>query len=528
MITFSLFLVITQLVKRVLKHNEVDEAARIAALFIVSYGVLLVVSLVMLQVNEWNGWARGINVDRGSLSIFCVGVVAAVVWVDGRTDSVLKMIRWNLFIKGSELKNWQTEVTTWITGIYLGILFLISLVSGVTNGDAQTYNIARIMSSIINREVFLTSTSIPTQGFHVFGHDYIYTSDIVFNNTTGLSLFGVVEVIVLLIGTYAILRRIQILDRYASIKARVINRFIILGSPPVFFQANNVKNELILSVLAVAIVVLIMELRKKSSVLSGENKKVILDMVCLGCVLLCSAKAYGVLIASVIGAFGILIVCARSYNCTYEKSVRAIERKRVLKRVGIWFLILGTVFYGVRFEMTRYEWWNVEYSDFKRVHGPSVARMIFSFPRNLVRVMVEATINLPIPQRVSFGESSWLGYAGDTLGGRYEFGGVINQDISWPGLVYNIAMFVCIVRILLEVARVKISRLTRVKWVELIGDSYELIILAAVSTVLSMTLLLLIYWQPMYSRYMFTPFVLVIPVVSAIIACDKTKLKVYA
>ena len=430
--------------------------------------------------------------------------------------------------------------------LYISVLLFISSISSVTNGDAQTYNVARVASAYLAKKVFLTATSVPTQAFHSFGHDYIFAPDIAFGNIAGLSLVGLIEVFFLLvISDFCIQDSLSglRLSRLQKVKIRAFSRIFLLSIPPLFFQANNVKNDIVIVPLAYCVVMCAEQLFYSNSIASSSRKRpeklrqqiisLCRPLLAMSLLLLYVTKAYGLIISlpSIFLIFFSSLFFRAKNNLTHLSSEKItnydlglasgggfVMRKIIVYSLQV--LSASLVILIIVFEINKYSFWREEYSKFVAFHGPdSFLDGVTAFPLTLIRVMTEALLNVPSPIKYSFDKFlTSLGGTYLTTGGPYEFGQTLNQDIAWPGFFFNAL-----------IGFILISLFALGGWSRLVSIYSQvhsrLIIKALIPYILllsaffsSSALIFKIYWQPAFSRYLFAPALLSVPALS-IVSC---------
>ena len=417
-----------------------------------------------------------------------------------------------------------------LTALYIAISFILSAFSTVTNGDAQTYNISRLGSAILAKQVFIAETSIPTQAFHSFSHDYLYVPDLIYGNIKGLGLLCFVELIFLLYFVDHIVRLSQQSENLfqgASLQSRILARFLIISMPAIFFQSNNVKNDLVFAPLVLALSIIIASLVSKPSP-DGHEKSSWhnLSLVALlGLLTLYGSKGYGVLF--VLSLFLIAACMFLRFRLPLSVICSTSGFKRIFKfqrnivsrfTCALLLLTLFTALTNVEFEVNKQVYWGQAYSQFVAMHGPRDFDIVKAFPVTFARLLLEASINVPT-FHVWTGDI-FPGLFNDrfTLGGVFRFGGQINQDISWPGIVFNICfLWTLSLLVLRKIFFVFHPGLRPCPGCE--GVWFEISRLLFFSALcIAFTLALLLYWQPGYSRFFVSVAALMVPFMAVTIS----------
>ena len=405
---------------------------------------------------------------------------------------------------------------------YVAVSFLLSAFSLVTNGDAQTYNISRLAVVILSKQIFISQTSIPTQAFHSFFHDYLYIPDLIYGNITGLGLISFIELVSLLYFSDYIVCRSHNLGRSlanTSIRSRLLARLIIISMPAIFYQANNVKNDLMFAPIMLALSIIVAHLASESSsenVDSGWNQNLSL-ITLLGLLSMYSGKGYGILFVFCFLFIAILINLrsspVRSIGSACLHIINILKTiKSVPSRITVFFfaLILLILLANLGFESNKSFYWAQSYSEFVQNHGPTGVDKIKAFPLTLSRLLLEAVINVPAFHSWSGGALPALFNKQYTLGGEFRFGGQITQDIAWPGIIFNVCFAWTIVKLF---RRKKSSSLydfmsshdARNAWQEMSK------LLFTSGLLISLAFAILLYWQPGFSRFFVSVSVLMIP-----------------
>lgn len=424
---------------------------------------------------------------------------------------------------------WLLSTSRVTTTIFIVGSLAISLASQVTNGDSQVYNISRIYTSILSGNLLLDSTSIPTQAFHSIGHDYLYSFDIIWNNLRGLSLLNLVEAVLILV----IVDRILIVDQQSSSEpyqsqrycARCIARIILVSMPSLFYQSTTTKNDLILALLGLTISILsarALSRFRSCSFLMLKADHLPLIKQCLPlliawqfCVL---CKGYGIILVVLSFLTGLLV---------FFLLVRP-ERRVSIASGYIWsegaplasslpivvLLAYATAAYYIHVN----DLWTNEFTQFAVKHGPStILDLLKAFPVNFLRTLFESAVNLPFPISVEPFKGLPLINTTDfiALGEIYSFGGVVNEDIAWPGLLFSISAGVSICYFL--------SRSYHSIFVPrgsiFLPDRYLISLIGFGSSILmSLGLVACLYWQPYSSRFFIAPSILVVPFFALIIS----------
>ena len=430
----------------------------------------------------------------------------------------------------SRFQSIQLTSVNALTALYVAISFVLSAFSIVTNGDAQTYNISRLGSAILAKQVFFAQTSIPTQAFHSFSHDYLYVPDLIYGNIKGLGLLCFVELIFLLHFVDHMVRLSQESENLfqgASLQSRILARFLIISMPAIFFQSNNVKNDLVFAPLTLALSIVIASLASKQSPDGHEKSgwRNLFLVALLGLLTLYGCKGYGVLFV-----LSLSLIAACMF-LRFRLHLSAIFSRSGLKRIfkvqsniasrltcALLFLTLFTALANVGFEVNKQAYWGQAYSQFVAMHGPRGFDIVKAFPFTFARLLLEASINVPT-FHVWTGEI-FPGLFNDrfTLGGVFRFGGQINQDISWPGIVFNVCfLWTLSLVVLRKIFLVFHPSLRPSPSCE--GVWFEMSRLLFVSALcIAFTLALLLYWQPGFSRFFVSVAALMVPFMAVTIS----------
>ena len=424
------------------------------------------------------------------------------------------------------------KLTNLITLLYIMAAFALSALSGVSNGDAQTYTIPRVVNSLLSRQLFLSSSSVPTQGFHAFGHDYLYAADIYIGNTLSLSLVSVSELIFLFVLSDLLIKRSTChipIKGTAIVSSRLLCRLLLIGLPALFYQANNVKNELILAPLALSVVILLQDffqfLATSNCAFKSGLKSIYhcIFALPLGILLASVSKGYGVL--SVIPSFALfsLVYIGCMLNRQSEKTNVSVNHATIsVKPIvpilsAILLSFLSAIAYS--FEINKASHWSEEYASFVGSHGPDLRQALEVFPLTFFRVLLEGLLNVPAPVRINIDQLfTWHDSSSYVHGGIYEFGAIINQDIAWPGVLFNSCAIATALLLLYSSSRTRFFNLySSISLVQLM-DSFALFALAFSSVVSFFVIVLKLYWQPGFSRYLLMPSILLVPLISVILS----------
>jgi len=536
---------------------------RLAASIVGAYGLLLAVSLSALS-----------HLNMGSMYLVCLpyvflGLELAIsssskagrqhVAASFRDIYLLThdhlMIRLTSARYGKQLAKHRELTLLRVVRVMTVFLVICSLFLGIssklTNGDSQTYNIARVFSSYMSGELFLSSSTIPTQAFHVYGHDYLFVSDIILNRVHAYGFLGWVEFGLVLVLTDIVCelsesRGIEC-RRLArgNINGRMWTRLAMLSMPILFFQSTIPKNDLGVGVLTLTLLIFLWrqdngsEMYGCSLQFRERRESLLFKIVAYGLLLgnslslLATFKAYG--IACWIIVVLLVVSSPRQFRLmnwqklhNYLDDVEGERRVELHQRYVVVAAVLAIVFaIDLAWQLTFYSHisdnWSDEYKLFKSVHSfGTLGASLGAFPVNLARILLESLINLPLP--VVFKAGNMIRFLGGNenmvAANNYEFGGELNEDSAWPGAMFSLLTVFACVRLIKGVAGMKDYNIRSL--VQSFNRFVEGHGLSACSymagCILFIALVFVLPWQPWWGRFMLVPSLLMTPLLGRMFA----------
>jgi hypothetical protein len=131
----------------------------------------------------------------------------------------------------------------------LTYLFLQALLLPPSSWDALVYHLPRVLLWEQNRSLFLREFTIPQQAVFPVGSDILFHLFLRWQTDYGLGLFSWLAYLVILVGTYALVR-----PRVSP--AIALTTAIILASlPEIVYQATGTKNDILLAAAALGCVI---------------------------------------------------------------------------------------------------------------------------------------------------------------------------------------------------------------------------------------------------------------------------------
>ena len=417
----------------------------------------------------------------------------------------------------------KPSIVALISIFYLFLLNILAFSLTPVNGDSQIYNLSRVLVSLLSRSVFLSESSIPTQAFHAFAHDYLYTPDLLIGSSLGLGLLSSIEliftwilidiVILHAIPTGSLQLKLPELRRIRSIA-----RIILISMPALFYQATITKNDLILAPLSISVVALLYSFRQEQDprgvITISSDATLAIQLFC-GFLLLYLSKGYGIVILTVI-----ILICMSICKLTPFQTRLPVRiqfhkqngNNRFLLPISASLAAVISVLAAL-FIHNRTNHWADAYSRFTSKHAVSSITTLEAIPLNLSRTLLESFSNIPLPFHFTPGDLLGV-YRGDKylpLSETYSFGGLINEDISWPGILFNVA----IVALIALYIRTSLTSRPKHEARNSSGSQISLpLYLGRVGCICSFIIAALVYWQPYSSRFFISSSILLVPIAS--------------
>ena len=507
-------------------------------IFILSLSCLLLISLLTLSINIYSPFPVSSHLIIAAASV----LITSTILCSGSSRSVpvSRVFKWPLVliralkIDYSPVDNMSigqiAKATNIFTYIYFTALILVTIPAEVTNGDAQTYNLSRVASVILSKDIFIKQTSVPTQAFHAFAHDYLYVPDIAFGNIVGLGLLSIIELSFMLIIVDQLLLEVSgwsLNDRTAKVtQIRCIARLLYLSMPPLFYQANNVKNDLVMAPLCFSLfiigyhLILMFQHRNRSSIRwLSQARSVLIIAFALCCLLILQSKGYG--ICCIIAILLSFLTWTLKPTDLQKKSItrllhtiRISRYKHVLNPMRI--ILSSLTVYVFLFEYNKKIFWHDSYRLFAELHGPKLFDVIRYLPSTFLKITTEMILNIPLPfQTDIFKHLVIYNKSPNLLDHSYIFGGVINQDISWPGVVFNACLLITLLSALCKAIYLsfRLGAIPAFIHISNKGISLESASFLA-GGLIFLCLTSFLYWQPASSRFYLPAFCLMVPALS--------------
>ena len=135
---------------------------------------------------------------------------------------------------------WQTnKFISFILIFISSYLFLQSFLLPPSNWDALTYNLARVLMFQEEGSLFLKNFSTYRQVMHPWGYDILSFLFLRFYSDYGLAVFSFLSYIVVIAGTYALVRKI-----FNNANLSLTTSFIIASLTGLILQAVTTKNDI--------------------------------------------------------------------------------------------------------------------------------------------------------------------------------------------------------------------------------------------------------------------------------------------
>lgn len=533
MLTLLLLLLLTG-VAALLTDSPVNHPTYFPKIFILSFASLLAVSIFSLSINE--------HISPVASVLELLGIIltlSVLLWKSVNLSSTghakskdklkatFRRAYQHITISDSSMVSSSHGLPSIriLSLLYLALLAIISCFMQPVNGDSQVYNLSRVLVSLLSKSTFLQESSIPTQAFHSFAHDYLYTPDLLIGSTLGLGTLSMLElvyvwILVDVVISHSVSSCPSIFTKVDLWRARYIGRILLISMPPLFYQATLTKNDLVLAPLSISIALCLYFFTQEARP-TGKPQLIgiltsVLQLFC-GILLLYSSKGYGVvLLLTLFIVFLFTPFLARSGNAYVRKAFYSISNQpsgtanpQVLCILAGLVSIISTTIYS--FMDNRQRYWADAYSAFTAKHSISSLESLYSLPHNLARIFLEFLINIPLPFRVSPGDILWS-YRDKSflpLTDTYSFGGVINEDISWPGVIFNLAAMASILLVLFS-STFSIGKSRRCSNDKICIPDLP-VALGASGLISGFLLAGLLYWQPYSSRFFVASSILLVP-----------------
>lgn len=514
-------------------ESQDDQLDYFPKIFITSFSALLVLAFLAIYLNA------SISPVASVLALLGIILVLAVSLLQIHSSSIKhrsKTLR-TAFVRAfnhlmisdefTRISIRKPSLVAFISIAYLFFLIVLAISLTPVNGDSQTYNLSRVLVSLLSQSVFLSESSIPTQAFHAFAHDYLYTPDLLVGSSIGLGLLSSVELIFTWILIDVVILHVASngsspLKLPELRRIRSIARIILISMPALFYQATITKNDLILAPLSISVVALLYSFRQDKDSAGATNISLdvtlVLQLAC-GILLLYLSKGYGIIILAVIA----LIYAPMSISMCKLSLIRIRPPIRIQSNhqngQNIFLLLISASlaavisFLAVLFIDNRTNHWSDAYSSFTAKHTVSSFTTLAAIPLNLSRTILEFLCNIPLPFHFTPGDL--VGAFRDDqylpLSERYSFGGLINEDISWPGILFNAAILALIVfRSRTTLISLQKHDLTNSSESQISLPLY----LGLVGGISSFVIAALVYWQPYSSRFFISSSILLVPIAS--------------
>lgn len=397
------------------------------------------------------------------------------------------------------------------TIFFLIASFLTSLLSEVSNGDSQAYNLSRVSLALLTKQVFLTSSSTPVQGFHDYAHDYLYLPDLYHGNITSLGLLSFFEFAFVFILTRLAIEHVITTQSLPLIrspgKVKFIAQLLIISLPAVYYQSTNTKNDLVITPIVISIF-LIISIAQSSKLRSSSwlTELCVLLVITNAILLLLSSKGYGVVFVPAIAvALAAVYKSQRSSLREHRSSLRQSSNPvslqvytgetKLLATFSLSLFLLNGLTYFT-FISNRHHYWSEAYAEFRRIHGPTnLIQIISAAPTTFLRMFLSNLIDLPWPVVIEPCKSFLLECHSDYLAiaDKFTIGGIVNEDVAWPSVFFTLSVALVII------FRANIIFASFLRFISLNGSLIDSLLAASISSSFALTALL--YWQPYSSRF---------------------------
>jgi len=523
-------------------HKTTSGLLLTALCFITTYALLIFLSLILLVIHNEYGHQEEFSV---LIILLALAFACFKVFKDARkkprlvdltrpylapliylcTSLSVTVKHDSLEASSKQITPQITKVLNIVTCIYFFSLVLLNIVSSVTNGDSQAYNLPRLYALLLTKSLVLKSTGIPTQAFHSFGHDMLYLPDLMIGNLRGLGLVNVFELAFLFI---LVDQSLLFPYLYPPISCklqvrRVCARALLLSMAPLFYQATTPKNDLVLAPLTYCLGIFLYILSNKTIGKLAQttlSRMQLASSAYLTILLSYVSKGYGIITSGCVILAQLLVYSSakflsrsRSHSpSTIQYSIRLPGSK------GLSFIILSIpiIIYLVFFLVNRNIYWNVEYSVFVQGHSAPPSLLVPAFMNNILRNTIELVLNGPLPFQLDLSQLPLFSDASFSAGQTpYKIGGMINEDTAWPGYLFAITLILSI----LHWTNCFIKRIPKCSSFPVLSSKLSLPSFFAIAAFLSYGLLSsVLFWQPFSSRFFIATFALMIPSMSSAMA----------
>ncbi len=231
--------------------------------------------------------------------------------------------------------------------VLLTYLFIQAFLVPNYNSDAMSYNLARVLMFQNEGSLFLENYTTLRQVIFPWGYDILHFLFLRFYSDFGLASFGFICYTTIILGTYSIVRNVFADKKYALFTAFIVGSFSQL-----ILQATNVKNDIPLATLTVAMILAFLNFSK--------DKKV------EGVLVIIISAIFGLSIKSYFPAFALPFVIAFFFFVIYYDGKEG-GFLRVLKFLKNYKFQLSLIV-GIVASLVVYYYYN--YSTFGGLTGP--------------------------------------------------------------------------------------------------------------------------------------------------------------
>ena len=536
MITVALLFLLTCVIALTLEET-VGKLEYFSKLFILSFSGLLATSIIALYTNAYISPKASVSILFGVMA--ALSIILLFLTVQKKRSRHLYQSKLcclftsalnHIIISDESVRRSIRDYsfTAKISISYLALLLIAACFLIPVNGDSQVYNLSRVLVSLLSSSIFLTQTSVPTQAFHSFAHDYLYTPDLLTGSTFGLGILSTVELIytwilvdVVILHSASINR--SVLTLHQIHRVRSIARIVLISMPALFYQATITKNDLFLAPLSISIAVMLYSFWHEEGSIDTRSTSPFwtsaIQLLC-GSLLIYLSKGYGIVLLAVLVFVFFFLSPTKRGLLRKLFPIRSPLQANNSKARPIFFIstTLAVVIFSsaLLFFVNRGNYWRESYSSFTAKHSVASIESLASVPLNLSRTLFESLINIPLPFHIAPGlfvgvyrSNQYL-----PLTDTYSFGGIINEDISWPGIIFNMAIFITVSFLFWSILQLRPNYYLRNRSALLPVLPLYLGFSGLISAFL---IAALVYWQPYSSRFFIGSSVLLVPSLSFVL-----------
>ena len=455
--------------------------------------VLGIVGCVVIGVPEIRGWNFVIIALGCIVSIFVFSNGAIVKTIRREIRLEFRALAYNgIYVpRGYRCDGYvnSSKLFEMLLLAYFSSTFIIALLTGVINGDAQIYNVSRVYSWLLSDTMFLETHS---NGYHAYmsiGHDLLYVLDSSIGSTYGLGLVCWSESLALFLLVVSVACDGSRPFIGKQISPGVWAALLYMSVPLFYFQSSSVKNDLAVTLFGALFCVCVYRVYIERRLMNKKSQAEMMVLAITYGLASYNVKSYGILAVIAVLVTVVALAFLKAETRVESMVIRDDLDYDVKPLVIKSSIVLGQIVLMLLFSVHIQRYWGVEKASIVSnyttglIRGGVVDMQVLTNP---LRIIYEMVLQLPLPIRVeNLPGMQFLGSHGGTY--EYAFGGYFGEDIAWCGFGFLVVAIYGILRYINSIKQKRISQ-------------SEFLVYSSCFYMVAICLSIL--WQPWYSRFL--------------------------